>query len=228
MIVSICYPSTKTLLILGASLSLVGVYNLNTGIPAPPSRPDKWAKDPRAIAYDTGYEPNKVTPKSYLSVYRSILMLLTCFSILAVDFDIFSRDLAKTEDFGNSLMDLGVGSFVFSAGIVGARPFLSQDDNKRHRRISVFTHALRGLKTAFPLLALGMVRFVMVESVDYQKHVSEYGVHWNFYLTLGLLPVFVPICMKYSPQPRILGYAIICVLSIDVVDIWTRILDIWG
>ncbi|PVV04787.1 hypothetical protein BB560_000698 [Smittium megazygosporum] len=59
--------------------------------------------------------------KGYLSVYRGSMMILTCFSILAVDFPVFPRRYQKTDTYGTSVMDIGVGSFVFSSGIVGYR-----------------------------------------------------------------------------------------------------------
>ena len=34
---------------------------------------------------------------------------------------------------------------------------------------------------------IGMVRLVVTWAVNYQLHASEYGVHWNFFFTLGLL-----------------------------------------
>lgn len=37
------------------------------------------------------------------------------------------------------------------------------------------------------LLLLGLLRLLSTRGVDYQSHASEYGVHWNFFFTLGAL-----------------------------------------
>ncbi|KAJ2787854.1 Glucosaminyl phosphatidylinositol (GlcN-PI) nositol acylation protein [Coemansia interrupta] len=180
-------------------------------IPDPPYRHDKWAPDPRAVAFDKTYVEGKVTPKSYLSIYRAEMMLLTCFCILAVDFNVFPLKYAKVETFGTSIMDLGVGSFVFSAGVVAIKPFLPRRVNDRIVTATL-SHQLRaGLWTALPLLVLGFARLVLTESVDYQKHVSEYGTHWNFFFTLGFLPIFVPLGMFIFSDLRIASNVLLVV-----------------
>lgn len=37
------------------------------------------------------------------------------------------------------------------------------------------------------LLTTGAGRALSTHSLDYQNHVGEYGVHWNFFLTLAAL-----------------------------------------
>lgn len=114
------------------------------------------------------------TRPMYVSLCRSLVNLHTALCILAVDFKCFPRKLAKTETFGFGLMDIGVGLYVFINGLVAKDvPRLSREN------------FMRTVKSTWPLFALGLLRFVVTKEIDYQQHVSEYGVHWNFFLTLA-------------------------------------------
>ena len=76
---------------------------------------------------------------------------------------------------------------MFSAGIVAARPILSQQVSGQDSK-GLVDRLWQSLRHALPLFVLGFVRLYSVKGLDYAEHVSEYGVHWNFFFTLALLP----------------------------------------
>lgn len=136
-------------------------------------------------------EPAAADPlpkKGFLTAYRAHMLVITNVAILAVDFHVFPRRFAKVETWGTSMMDLGVGLFVFSMGLVSARSLLKGPASSlllcRWSRL-----IWRSLFKSLPVLALGLARLASVKSLEYQEHTSEYGIHWNFFVTLGLLPV---------------------------------------
>ncbi len=148
-------------------------------------------------------------------------MVVTCLAILAVDFPIFPRRYAKVETWGTSLMDLGVGSFVFSAGLVSARAIVrSSKDTFTSRIITALRHSA-------PLFILGFIRLYSVKGLDYAEHVTEYGVHWNFFFTLALLPPFAEI--SDSVTRKVFKFheilAVILVVVYEVVLNNTRLLS---
>lgn len=136
-------------------------------------------------------ELDEFPTRPFLTAYRGTMLIATCHAILAVDFHVFPRRFAKVETWGTSLMDMGVGSFIFSAGVVAAKGELKEKRNKGNGQVGqgfvqgIFT----SLRQAFPLFALGAVRLLSVKNLDYAEHVSEYGVHWNFFFTIALLPL---------------------------------------
>ncbi|CAH7688685.1 GWT1-domain-containing protein [Phakopsora pachyrhizi] len=161
--------------------------------------------------------------KPFLSIYRAQLMLITSIAILAVDFNSFPRRFSKTESWGISLMDLGVGSFVFSSGISASSTILkyrTRDllNNTNHRNLNNCQtilnklEILRSVRRTLPLVLIGFVRIWFTKSVDYPEHVTEYGVHWNFFFTMAVLSIFGIIIQsslkKFNLNLIILGFTI--------------------
>lgn len=145
-----------------------------------------------------------------ISAYRVFMMLITCLCILAVDFRIFPRRFAKTETYGTSLMDMGVGSFVLANSLVS-----------RHARGISIVNLTSSLRSSTPLIFLGLVRLISTSSVDYQVHVGEYGVHWNFFFTLASVTILTS-SVNVSPNYCgilglliLLGYQVCLLLGLN-------------
>lgn len=179
------YASNPTLLNILLLAPALLVYTLPSHKPR-----TKKAKPPASNAAMKSAEKLADLPmKPFLATYRGCMLVITCIAILAVDFKIFPRRFAKVENWGTSLMDVGVGSFVFSAGIVAARPVLKEQISGRRQTLNARLYS--SARHSLPLFILGFIRLYSVKGLDYAEHLTEYGVHWNFFFTLALLPPFV-------------------------------------
>lgn len=200
------YSKSPVLLIilLAAPIALIYMVPGSTGSRKKPKVP------PTATSKgDTQATTSPLSAKPFLTTYRACMMIATVVAILAVDFRIFPRRFAKVETWGTSLMDLGVGSFVFAAGIVGARPVLKEKAAGRVKPLG--KRLLESFRHSIPLLVLGFIRFLSVKGLDYAEHVTEYGVHWNFFFTLGFLPPFVAIfreVLRLIPSHAVLALVV--------------------
>ena len=106
-------------------------------------------------------------------------------------------------------MDFGVGFFIFSGGFfAGARLGLKRTKKER------FQHIIKSVKISIPVVVLGLIRMFVTKGINYQvitvplffladlfeqEHATEYGIHWNFFFTLGLIPVFTSILQFILP-----------------------------
>lgn len=126
---------------------------------------------------------DETTSKHYTFITngRSTINLLTAIAILAVDFKIFPKRFAKTRKYGFSLMDVGVGLFIYANGVVAPK------------RKESFTKIM---KDSIPLFVLGIGRYLVTREIKYHVAVWEYGVHWNFFITLGITKVFSSLIVK--------------------------------
>ena len=129
----------------------------------------------------------------FLTAYRSTVSFLTFVAILAVDFHFFPRRFAKTEVTGYGLMDLGAGSFVVSGGLVSqfARNKSKSNSSSLDRMGGRMYEVMKKVVFhCFPLIVMGIVRLITTKGIEYQEHVSEYGVHWNFFFTISFVTIF--------------------------------------
>ncbi|KAF2119290.1 GWT1-domain-containing protein [Lophiotrema nucula] len=211
------YSSTPWLLNLFLAMPATLVFILNQSSSRRPNPSRAPAKHPSS----SQTPPNPLPVKPFITHYRGSMIIITCIAILAVDFRVFPRRFGKVENWGTSIMDIGVGSFVFTSGVVSIRSSLKNEAGKRpplsRRLVASFRHSL-------PLLVLGIIRLISVKGLDYAEHVTEYGVHWNFFFTLGFLPPFVALFQtafdvipSYAVLSCLLGFAY--ELALDATDL---------
>ncbi|KAK9888725.1 hypothetical protein WA026_000951 [Henosepilachna vigintioctopunctata] len=126
------------------------------------------------ISYSSKYKAQKNEERRipFITNARATINFLSVLAILAVDFQIFPRRFAKTSTFGFSLMDLGVGLYIFANSLVSPECL-----NKKDSLYKI-------LKSCIPLFMLGMLRLLLTKQIDYHVPVLEYGIHWNFFFTL--------------------------------------------
>ena len=88
-------------------------------------------------------------------------------------------------------MDVGVGSFVISDALLskadqrGPNSYSKSGSKGLGARLSEKT--ISELKASLQLAIVGILRILAVKAISYHQHVGEYGVHWNFFLTLAVV-----------------------------------------
>ncbi|KAL4237169.1 hypothetical protein ACF0H5_005549 [Mactra antiquata] len=138
----------------------------------------------KSVYSDTAFSSVEMgSRRPFINYYRAYANVITAFSILAVDFKIFPRYFAKVETYGTGLMDVGVGGFLISNAVV------SPEARKINSPDRAWVSILKSVKSSMPLIVIGLIRVLAVKSADYQEHVTEYGVHWNFFFTLATVKI---------------------------------------
>lgn len=145
--------------------------------------------------------PYTHTTFPFITATRTYTNLFTAIAILAVDFSIFPRRFAKTETYGAGLMDIGVGLFMLAHGITAPEARSPRPASADSLSLRDYVHRLVGTgRRVLPLLLIGVVRVCTVKATDYQEHVTEYGVHWNFFFTIAVVRVSLE-CNISFPLP---------------------------
>ncbi|XP_060942068.1 phosphatidylinositol-glycan biosynthesis class W protein [Limanda limanda] len=139
----------------------------------------------------------------FVTIFRVMVNLKTAISILAVDFSVFPRRYAKTETYGTGVMDFGVGAYVFANALVCPQA------RGKTMSGSKINHVTKQLMSVWPLVALGMGRLVSLKMSSYQEHVTEYGVHWNFFFTLAIVRVLASLILAVLPVNQSLVFSLL-------------------
>ena len=134
----------------------------------------------------------------FATVSRAYINLFTAIAILAVDFPIFPRRLAKAETYGTGLMDVGVGAFLMAHGVTAPEARHPEVYGKMPSLRMYSRMLLLTARSVLPLFVLGLLRLAAVKSAGYQEHVTEYGVHWNFFFTVAVVRVGVELLSRYT------------------------------
>ncbi|ALC38222.1 CG9870, partial [Drosophila busckii] len=127
----------------------------------------KVAEAAKSYSYELGRRPIVFT------LLRATAYTGTCVAILAVDFEPFPKGYRKSRTFGAAVMDMGIGLFVVTMGMVSQRARYIKELKKV-------------LKVVTPLLLLGLARTLVIAWLDYQQDACEYGKHLNAFFILGM------------------------------------------
>ena len=84
-------------------------------------------------------------------------------------------------------LDMGVGAFVAITVFVHPIARVGGPGPSSSSPPSPSSSLLGAVRQAGVLIALGLMRAAGNASVNYPLHVTEYGVHWNFFMTLALV-----------------------------------------
>ncbi|CAK9435379.1 uncharacterized protein LODBEIA_P01060 [Lodderomyces beijingensis] len=201
--------------------------NKNTNKGKKEKKTAKVSKDSSAGTTREDFLPRK----NFVTIYRAHMLIVTNLAILAVDFKVFPRRFAKVETWGTSMMDMGVGSFVFSMGLVSSRQLIKQGNRKGIQKFNLSQYCSivwQNLFKSLPILTLGVARLLSVKQLQYQEHTTEYGIHWNFFITLGSIPVLMgvldPILNKVPRGVLAFAFALVNELVLQKTDVLSFII----
>ncbi|XP_036306641.1 phosphatidylinositol-glycan biosynthesis class W protein isoform X2 [Pipistrellus kuhlii] len=157
-----------------------------------------------------------------ISCFRVITSAFTAVAILAVDFPLFPRRYAKTELYGTGAMDFGAGGFVFGMAMV------CPEIRRKYMAGSRCDRFTKSLYSVWPLVLLGAGRLIIIKSIGYQEHITEYGVHWNFFFTLIVVKLVTSLLLMFFPPNKswivAIGTAVLYQLALDLTPLKRLIL----
>ncbi|KAI6172393.1 UBC core domain-containing protein [Aphelenchoides besseyi] len=161
---------------------------------------------------------------SIIRGHKVTVLVSTAVVIAAVDTQIFPRRFEKTRTYGLSPMDLGTGFFICVHSLTLLRSDLQRLFSKNlniegvKRKSSTIWNQMPKF---LPFLIIGLARTIFILVSGYYQDPVEYGLHWNFFLTLALIQTFISGLRFLFPRHQLVGPTIafvvggiyICLLS---------------
>lgn len=144
----------------------------------------------------------------FISQIKTLVMTITCIAIMAVDYPLFfDRSLAKAEDYGWSFMDVGVSAVMFAAGFSNTLICTHDIPSKKNR--SLCKELVGMIFQNISVMIAASIRFILlIKIVGYHEHVTEWGVHWNFFVTIAVIRLLL-VFVRSSKYAMFLGLALL-------------------
>lgn len=139
-----------------------------------------WLTDPRSSLVSASHHGWS----TIFSQSKGGLMLFTAMCILGADLPIFPSRFLKTQTWGISVMDTGVGSFALVAGVGASNAISGADQWSQAGRSRCKAFVI----SAVSLAILGFMRIGLLHVTGLSQPPTEYGLHWNFFFTLAGAP----------------------------------------
>lgn len=114
---------------------------------------------------------------SHITYERIECLVYTALCIFCIDYPNFGERFMKSETYGVTLMDVGIGCSLYSSGLTFGLRSRAPGLGKRF------------LTNSLPLLIIGGIRTMFLQSIGYRVETSEYGLHWNAFITMATVPL---------------------------------------
>ena len=150
----------------------------------------------------------------FISNARAYINLMSCISILAVDFpSLFPHKYGKTRSYGTGLMDVGVGLFIVAHGITSR--YARRDSPVLSGWSEYWKVISTEVRGTIPLFFLGLARLAIVTVLNKEPPLYEYGTHWNFFFTIGCVRVLGALILPLIPQKISINSCVVaCIICI--------------
>lgn len=154
--------------------------------------------------------------------YKASTILITVLAIMAVDYPLlFDRWLCKSEDHGWALMDVGVSAVMFSSGF--ANKLIVK--HKTAKKANFWKELMGSVTGNLGITIAATIRFFLLTGIDYHDHVTEWGVHWNFFLTIAVLNLFI-VFVRSSRYTMLYGFSLLVLAELASLN-WDLKTYVW-